>query len=56
MPNWTLRENVRAHPRVIVKRLHCKYGYPPDKQETATQTVLEAGWAPLGPVSPMATA
>ncbi len=39
--DWTLRENVRAHLRVIVKRILRKYGYPPDKQEKATQTVLE---------------
>jgi type I restriction enzyme, R subunit len=39
--DWTLRENVCAHLRVIVKRLLRKYGYPPDKQEKATQTVLE---------------
>jgi type I restriction enzyme R subunit len=37
----TLRENVRAQLRVIVKRILCKHGYPPDKQEKATQTVLE---------------
>ena len=49
--DWTLRENVRAHLRVLVKRTLRKYGYPPDKQEKATQTVLEqaevlsAGWA-----------
>jgi type I restriction enzyme R subunit len=49
--DWTLRENVRAHLRVIVKRILRKYGYPPDKQEKATQLVLEqaevlsAGWA-----------
>lgn len=49
--DWTLRENVRAQLRVIVKRILRKYGYPPDKQEKATQTVLEqaevlsAGWA-----------
>ena len=49
--DWTLRENVRAHLRVIVKRILRKYGYPPDKQEKATQTVLEQaevlseGWA-----------
>ncbi|HSF07182.1 MAG TPA: type I restriction enzyme endonuclease domain-containing protein [Methylomirabilota bacterium] len=36
-----MRENVRAHLRVIVKRILRKYGYPPDKQEKATQTVLE---------------
>lgn len=39
--DWTVRENVRAHLRVIVKRILRKYGYPPDKQERATQTVLE---------------
>ena len=39
--DWTLRENVRAQLRVIVKRILRKYGYPPDKQERATQTVLE---------------
>jgi type I restriction enzyme R subunit len=37
----TLRENVRAQLRVLVKRILRKYGYPPDKQEKATQTVLE---------------
>ena len=39
--DWTLRENVRAHLRVLVKRILRKHGYPPDKQETATRTVLE---------------
>jgi type I restriction enzyme R subunit len=39
--DWTMRENVRAHLRVLVKRILRKYGYPPDKQEKATQTVLE---------------
>jgi type I restriction enzyme R subunit len=39
--DWTLRENVRAQLRVLVKRILRKYGYPPDKQERATQTVLE---------------
>jgi type I restriction enzyme R subunit len=49
--DWTLRENVRAHIRVLVRRILRKHGYPPDKQEKATQTVLEqaevlaAGWA-----------
>ena len=49
--DWTLRENVRAHLRVLVRRILRKYGYPPDKQEKATQTVLEQaevlsqGWA-----------
>ncbi len=39
--DWTVRENVRAQLRVLVKRVLRKYGYPPDKQEKATQTVLE---------------
>jgi hypothetical protein len=49
--DWTVRENVRANLRVIVKRILRKYGYPPDLQEKATQTVLEqaevlsGGWA-----------
>ena len=49
--DWTLRENVRAKLRVLVKRILRKHGYPPDKQEKATRTVLEQaevlseGWA-----------
>jgi type I restriction enzyme R subunit len=39
--DWTLRENVRAQLRVLVKRILRKHGYPPDKQEKATSTVLE---------------
>jgi len=39
--DWTLRENVRAQLRVLVKRILWKHGSPPDKQEKATQTVLE---------------
>jgi type I restriction enzyme R subunit len=50
--DWTIRDNVRAQLRVYVKRILRKYGYPPDKQERATQTVLEqaealcANWTP----------
>jgi type I restriction enzyme R subunit len=49
--DWTLRENVRAQMRVLVRRILRKYGYPPDKQEKKTQTVPEQaalfseGWA-----------
>ena len=49
--DWTLRENVRAGIRVKVRRILKRHGYPPDKQEQATQTVLEqaealsADWA-----------
>jgi len=39
--DWTVRENARAQIRVMVKRILRKYGYPPDKQEKATKTVLE---------------
>ena len=39
--DWTIRDNVRAQLRVYVKRILRKYGYPPDKQEKATRTVLE---------------
>ena len=39
--DWTMRENVRARLRVLVKRVLRKHGYPPDKQEKATRTVLE---------------
>ncbi|MFH0801323.1 MAG: type I restriction endonuclease subunit R [bacterium] len=39
--DWTVRESVRAKMRAIVKRILRKYGYPPDKQDKATQTVLE---------------
>jgi type I restriction enzyme R subunit len=39
--DWTVKESVRARMRALVKRILRKYGYPPDKQEKATQTVLE---------------
>ena len=39
--DWTIKESVRAKLRVIVKRIFRKHGYPPDKQEKATQTVIE---------------
>jgi type I restriction enzyme R subunit len=38
--DWTLRESARARIRVMVKRILNKYGYPPDLQEQAVQTVL----------------
>ena len=52
--DWTLRENIRANLRRLVKRILRKHGYPPDKQEKATRTVLEQaevlseGWALAG--------
>ena len=39
--DWTLRENIQAALRVKVKRILSKYGYPPDKQKLATDTVLK---------------
>ena len=39
--DWTVKESVRAKMRTTVKRLLRKYGYPPDKQEKATLTVLQ---------------
>ena len=39
--DWTLKESVRAAMRNAVRRILRKYGYPPDKQEKATQTVIE---------------
>ncbi len=38
--DWTVKEGVKAKLRTLVKRILRKYGYPPDKQEKATQTVL----------------
>jgi len=39
--DWTLRESVRAKLRLLVKKVLRRHGYPPDKQEKATRTVLE---------------
>jgi type I restriction enzyme R subunit len=39
--DWTVKESVRAKLRTMVKKILRKYGYPPDKQEKATQTVLQ---------------
>lgn len=39
--DWTARESVRARLRTYIKRLLRKHHYPPDKQEQATQTILE---------------
>lgn len=49
--DWTVKESVRAKLRAMVKRILRKYGYPPDKQAKATETVLKqaellcADWA-----------
>ena len=39
--DWTLRESVRANLRRHVRRILRRHGYPPDKQEQATHTVLK---------------
>ena len=39
--DWEIKENVRAKMRVAVKRLLRKYGYPPDMQMLATDTVIK---------------
>ena len=39
--DWTIKENVRAKLKVIVKRTLRQFGYPPDMQLLATETVLK---------------
>ena len=39
--DWTIRESAQAKLRVIVKRVLREYGYPPDLQEVAVDTVLK---------------
>jgi len=38
--DWTMRESARAAIRVMVKRILRQYGYPPDFQDAAVQTIL----------------
>ena len=45
--DWTLRENVRANLRRLVRRTLRKHGYPPDKQEQATQDSPGTSRSPL---------
>ena len=39
--DWAHRQSLRARMRISVKRILRKYGYPPDLQEAAVQTVLQ---------------
>jgi len=39
--DWTVRETVRANMRRLVRRVLRRHGYPPDKQEQATKTIIE---------------
>ena len=50
--DWTVKESARARIRAMVKRILRKYGYPPDKQEKATATVLEQAEILCADVSP----
>ena len=49
--DWTIRESARAHLRRLVRRVLRRHGYPPDKQDAATDLVIEqaelfgADWA-----------
>ena len=49
--DWAHRDSARARMRVLVKRILRKYGYPPDLQDEAVQTVLQqaealsSGWS-----------
>jgi type I restriction enzyme, R subunit len=51
--DWAHRESARARMRVLVKKILRKYGYPPDLQDVAVQTVLQqaealsSGWKVL---------
>ncbi len=46
--DWAHRESARARLRVLVKRILRKYGYPPDLQDSAVQTVLQQAEVLLG--------
>lgn len=54
--DWARRDSARARMRVLVKRILRKYGYPPDLQDAAVQTVLQqaealsAKWSASGPL------
>lgn len=39
--DWRIKESVRAKLKVIIKRTLRQYGYPPDMQKLATETVLK---------------
>lgn len=46
--DWAHRESARARLRVLVKRILRKYGYPPDLEDSAVQTVLQQAEALSG--------
>ncbi|PAO90598.1 DEAD/DEAH box helicase [Stutzerimonas stutzeri] len=49
--DWAHRDSARARMRVLVKRILRRYGFPPDLQDSAVQTVLQqaealsSGWS-----------
>ena len=45
--DWASRDSARARMRALVKRILRKYGYPPDLQDAAVQTVLQQAEALL---------
>jgi type I restriction enzyme R subunit len=51
--DWKHRESARAKRRIIVRCVLRQYGYPPDKERRATETVLQQAellsdeWAPV---------
>jgi len=49
--DWAHRDAARARMRVLVKRILRKYGYPPDLQDAAVQTVLQQAEVLLGQVA-----
>jgi type I restriction enzyme R subunit len=49
--DWTIKESVQAQLRVIVKRTLRQFGYPPDMQIIATETVLQQAQMIAGVVS-----
>lgn len=44
--DWTIKESVKAKLKVIVKRTLRQFGYPPDMQKLATETVLKQAEMP----------
>ncbi len=49
--DWHHKDNARARMRTLVKRILRKYGYPPDLQDAAVQTVIKQAEAILGEIS-----
>jgi hypothetical protein len=49
--DWTARESIRAKLRIMAKRILRKYAYLLDKQQKATQTVIDQAGDARSPVS-----